>query len=188
VPNGFVPVNPADLKGFRPLQTELAVAPDAVLELQGFANYASVFGALAPDPTNLAQLLTVAAQWTGMLNDSTDWLSYVKSEEGIAWKDALVQLAALKTPFQLASTANPAMLGQYPSLARLLGAAQVVAKRAVSTKAKAKKATATANAAAAAAASASGSGTTTPAASSAPAAGSGSAAATSGGPTVTVQT
>jgi hypothetical protein len=58
----------------------------------------------------------------------------------MAWKDALESIEALKPAFALASTANPSMLKQYPSLGRLLGAQKVVARRGVSTRIKDKKA------------------------------------------------
>jgi hypothetical protein len=58
----------------------------------------------------------------------------------MAWKDALELISKLKTPFQLATASNPALLNMYPALARMLGAAKVVAKRGVSTRAKKKKA------------------------------------------------
>lgn len=181
VPDGFVPVNPADLKGYHPMQSELAVVPDAVTELQNFASYTQVFGMTAPDQNMLGQLLTIAWQWTSLLSSSTNWLTYVKSEEGLAWKDALVELEALKAPFQLAVTRTPTLMSQYPSLARLLGAQKVVAKRAASTRAKQKKLDAKAVPAPATTAA---SGTTgAPAASASTAA----SATTGTGPVVTVQ-
>jgi len=150
-PSGFVPVPGADLKGYRPMQSELACVPDAVMELQSVPNWGLIFGITAPPAAQVAQRLSVASQWTGLLSDSQEWLAYVKSQEGMAWKDGLEVMETLKAPFQLATTANPAMLKQYPALQRLLGAQKVVAKKAVSTKKK-NKATAAANAAAAASA------------------------------------
>ena len=178
VPDGFVAINSADLKGYSPMQSEIAVVSDAVLELQGFANYALVFGMTAPDQGLLVKLLQIAAEWTAMLTASTDWLTYVKSGSGIAWKDALVQMEALKAPFQLAVNRTPTLMSQYPSLNRLLGAQTVVAKRAASSRAKNAKADAATKAAATTSAA-----TATPAvtASATP------AAPTATGPTVTVQ-
>ena len=151
VPNGFVPVSGVDLRGFRPMQSELASVPDAILELQGFTNYTALFGVTAPPAAQVIARLAVAAQWTSLLSSSTAWYTYVKSQEGMAWKDALELVEKLKAPFQLASASNPALLSQYPALARMLAAKQVVAKRASSTKAKNKKAAATAAQTAAAA-------------------------------------
>lgn len=134
VPSNFVPANPADLRGYRPMASEIAAVPDAVTELQGFTGYTALFGITAPPVDQLTQRLGVAAQWTSVLSQTTGWYKYVKSQEGMAWKDALVMVEQMKVPFQLASTANPALLSQYPGLARLLGASTVVAKRAVATK------------------------------------------------------
>ena len=139
VPAGFVPVNPLDLRGFRPMQSELASVPDALLELSNFANYTGIFGITAPPANQVSQRLTVAAQWTSLFSASTDWYTYVKSQEGMAWKDALELVEKLKAPFQLATASNPALLSQYPALARMLGAQKVVAKRAVSTRVKKQK-------------------------------------------------
>ena len=63
-PAGFVPVAPLDLKGYRPMQSELAAMPDAVAELQTFPDWSSVFGITAPASGQLAQRLQVTAQWT----------------------------------------------------------------------------------------------------------------------------
>jgi hypothetical protein len=139
-PAGFVPVNAIDLRGYRPMQSELASVPESVKELLAFPNWSSVFGITAEPAKQIAQRLEVASQWTALYAASTDWETYVKSQEGMAWKDALESIEALKPAFALASTANPSMLKQYPSLGRLLGAQKVVAKRGVSTRIKNKKA------------------------------------------------
>jgi hypothetical protein len=173
VPANFVPANPADLRGFHALASEVAAVPDALAELQGFSNYGAVFGITAPDVGQLTQRLSVAYDWTMLLSQTTAWYKYAKSQQGLAWKDALLLLDALKAPFSLASTANPALLSQYPAIARLLGAQAVVAKRAAASRAKTKKAAATSAAEAEATAEA----TPTPAAAAAPAAGQASGAA-----------
>jgi hypothetical protein len=149
VPNGFVPVSGADLRGFHPLASQVAAVPDAIIELQTFTNYGALFGITAPDVGQLTQRLSVATQWTTLLSQSSAWHTYVKSQEGLAWKDALELVFQLQTPFELASQVNPALLSQYPALARLLGARRVVAKRAAASRAK-KKANAATTAAGAA--------------------------------------
>ena len=152
-PAGFVPVPAIDLRGYRPLQSELATVSDAILELKAIPNWSQIFGITADDPTDRLQ---VASDWTGIMSQTDDWYSYVKSQEGMAWKDALEVMSTLKTPYQYAATANPALLRQYPALSRLLGAQTVVAKRAASTR---KKNAAAAAAAPAAGAAAAGTGT-----------------------------
>ncbi|HEY3819076.1 MAG TPA: hypothetical protein VGL81_18025 [Polyangiaceae bacterium] len=148
VPDGFVPVAGADLQGYHPLASQIASVPDSITEMQAFTGYTSLFGITAPDLGQLSQRLGVAIQWTTLLSQSSAWFTYVKSQEGLAWKDALLLLDQLKAPFQLASQANPALLSQYPAIARLLGARQVVGKRAAAARAKKKANAQTATAAA----------------------------------------
>jgi hypothetical protein len=133
-PSGFVPVPGIDLRGYRPMQAELASVPDAVLELGQVPNWGLIFGITAPAATSVAQRLQVAAQWTSLRAQSDAWSSYVNSQEGMAWKDALEVVNSLKPAFALATAASPAMLSQYPALTRLLGAQAVVAKRGAATK------------------------------------------------------
>jgi hypothetical protein len=159
------------------MASEIAVVSDSVLELKGFSNYSAVFGLTAPDQGMLVTLLQIAAQWTSLLTASTNWLTFVKSQSGLAWKDALVQMEALKAPFQLAVTRTPSLMSQYPALGRLLGAQKVVARRAASTRAKGKKA----GAKTAATPPATSAGVAAPPAAPAGATG-------TGGPVVTVQT
>ena len=150
VPAGFVPVNAIDMRGWRPMQSELASVPDAILELEDFPNYVALFGITAPPADQVSARLTVAAAWTTLFASTTAWYTYVKSQEGMAWKDALELVDQLKTPFQLAAASNPALLNQYPAIARMLAAKKVASKRAVSTRAKNKKAAQAASAQAAA--------------------------------------
>ena len=140
MPAGFIPVNAVDLRGWRPIQSELASVPDAIRELDDFPNYVALFGITAPPADQVSARLTVAAAWTTLFASTTAWYTYVKSQQGMAWKDALELVDQLKAPFQLAAASNPALLNQYPAIARMLAAKKVVAKRAVSTKAKNKKA------------------------------------------------
>jgi hypothetical protein len=79
-------------------------------------------------------------------------MDYVKAGEGMAWKDTLTLTDRLKAPFALASANDPTMSARYPALARLLGAAKQIAKKAVSTKKRNKAAKAAAPAAGAASA------------------------------------
>jgi hypothetical protein len=134
VPAGFVPSNPKDYRGFRPKSSELAVVPDVVIELESFSDYVAVFGKTAPPEANIAQALDASLSWTAMLADSTEWFGYVKSQEGMAWKDTLTLVDKLKGPFALASQHDPSLVSRYPALARLLGAATVIAKRALATR------------------------------------------------------
>ena len=87
----------------------------------------------------LTQRISVAYDWTLLLSQTAAGYKYAKSQQA-AWRDARVLVDALKPPFDLASTANPAMLSQYPAIARLLGAKSVVAMRAATSRAKKVKA------------------------------------------------
>jgi hypothetical protein len=167
VPGGFVPVSGADLRGFHPLASQIAAVPDSITELQTFTNYGALFGITAPDVGQLTQRLNVASQWTALLSQTSAWYKYVKSQEGMAWKDALELVFQLQTPFELASQANPALLSQYPAVARLLGARKAVGKRAAAARAK-NKANAATNAADTAATPAPNAGSGAPATPAAP--------------------
>lgn len=145
--------------------------PDALAELQGFTNYGAVFGITAPDVAQLTQRVGIGYDWTMALSQTTAWYKYAKAQQGMAWKDAQLLLEALKAPFTLASTANPALLSQYPALARLLGAQKVVAKRAAATRVRNKKAAAKVATPAATSAQPAAAATTSPAAGEAAAAG-----------------
>jgi hypothetical protein len=133
-PSGFIATNPNDYRGFRPKKAELAVVTDAVRELHAFSNYGAMFGMTAPPADHVAQALHAAGQWSSLLALSVAWVDYVRSLEGMAWKDTLGLIDRLKAPFDLASRSDPTLVSKYPSLARLLGTAKAIARRAASTK------------------------------------------------------
>jgi len=114
VPDGFVPVDPSDFQGYRPLASHLAALPDAVAEIQAFADYEAVFGITAPDRAELLRRVTAAAHWTALLAQVSAWLQYVQSQEAVAWKDALLLVQAFKAPFELASRADPGLPSRTP--------------------------------------------------------------------------
>jgi hypothetical protein len=156
-PAGYVAVPGVDLQGYRPIASEVASVPDAILEIQAFPNWALVFGMTAPPASQVAQRLQVAAQWSALQAASERWYSYVRSQAGLAWKAGLEVMEDLKAPFQLAATTAPAMPNAFPALARLLSAQQTVGQRGAATR----KRNAAAAAAAAAAAPATPSTTAT---------------------------
>jgi hypothetical protein len=55
------------------------------------------------------------------------WTTYAKSQQGIAWKEALQMMEKMKRPFELAAEANPGLIGKHQGLARLLGASRASA-------------------------------------------------------------
>lgn len=152
VPSNFAAGNAADLQGFRAIGAQVASVGEALAEIRGFTDYAAVFGIAAPDPAQLTERLDIASQWTGLLAESAAWHRYVQSQQGVAWKLALVLLGQLKEPFRLASRANPDLRIRYTALARLLGARTDVAHRAAASRAKNAKEKAARKAAAEAAA------------------------------------
>jgi hypothetical protein len=133
-PADFAPQPAGAFNGFRPLQAEVAAAPDAVLELERFTDWRQVFGVTAPPAAMLAKKLQIASQWSSLLAQTEAWLTYVKSEEGEAWKDALDAMDALKLPFQFAMSTHASLLDRCPQLAKLLGAHKAQAKRAMATR------------------------------------------------------
>jgi hypothetical protein len=100
----------------------LAVATSAALEKT------------APPVDHVSQALDAAGQWSELLVETQNWMSYVKSLEGMAWKDTLTLIDRLKGPFALAGANDPSLLSKYPALARLLVVAKAAAKKAVATK------------------------------------------------------
>jgi len=133
-PAEFVPQPAGAFNGFRPLQTEVAAAPDAALELERFTDWDQVFGVTAPPAALLARKLQIASQWSSLLAQTEAWLAYVKSEEGQAWMGALEAMDALKVPFQLATATHASLLAQCPHVATLLGAHRAQARRAMATR------------------------------------------------------
>jgi hypothetical protein len=138
IPDGFVCVPAADLRGYRPMRAEMASVSGAVTELQALAAYDGLLGIAAPAPDQLAARLDAAAAWNTILNEVVAWATYARSQQGVAWKEALQMMEKMKGPFQLAAEANPALLAEFPSLARLLGAASLAGKRAAATRARKK--------------------------------------------------
>jgi hypothetical protein len=134
VPGGYVPTPGVDLQGYRPIASEVASVPDAVLELASFPNWGLIFGMTAPPASQVAQRLQVAAQWSAVLAATEAWFEYVKSQTGLAWKSGLEVMQDLKAPFQLAATQSPGMASAFPALDRLLSAQQTVAQRGAATR------------------------------------------------------
>ncbi len=135
-PQGFIPPNLSDFRGYRPQKAELATTPDAILELRSFQDYADVFGKTAPPADQVIGALDLAYQWTQVLDPSQAWLVYTKAMDAMTWKSALVLLESLKAPFKLAVLHDPTLASRYPALVRLLSANKVTARKGVSTKKK----------------------------------------------------
>jgi len=133
---GFTPLPSSDLRGHRPMMSEMAAAKEAVLELDGATDWESVFGITAPDAATLAEQLQMAVRWSTQRMALMKLVAFVKSEEGKCWKDALTLVEALKVPFELAAAADPARMQRFSALARLLRAQKLVGKRAAAQRAR----------------------------------------------------
>jgi hypothetical protein len=140
VPEGFVPIDPLDVRGWYPMQSELAAVPDAIADLDGFVDYTALFGITAPPAALVSARLSAAAGWTTLYASTIAWCEYVRSQQGVAWREALELVDELKAPFRLAAARNPALLAEHVGLVRILEAKRLAAKRGVSTRARNAKA------------------------------------------------
>src|SRR5579859_7952465 len=120
VPDGFVPVDPSDFQGYRPLASHLAALPDAVAEIQAFADYEAVFGITAPDRAELLRRVTAAAHWTALLAQVSAWLQYVQSQEAVAWKTRSCSSRRSRRPSSWPRVRTRGCRAEPPALARLL--------------------------------------------------------------------
>jgi hypothetical protein len=150
-PDGYSPPGHYAFTGYIPSPRMLAAIPQAIADLEAFADMATVLGPLAPQAAVISDALVVGVSWRPLLIPSEVWAAYVRAQNGLAWKTAFQLIAELK-PFFLAATAKSAQLAQkYQGLTELLTAAKVSAQQGVATKrankAKAKKEAAAGNAA-----------------------------------------
>lgn len=136
IPEDFVPVPAADLRGYRPMHSEIAAASDAAAEIPRVQEWGATFGLGAPAPDLLATRLELAARWSAFRAQLMAFVVYVKSREGVAWKDAFDVIEGMKLPFALAAKADPARLGSFRGLARLLSAQAQVSQRGAASRAR----------------------------------------------------
>jgi len=139
VPLGYVVANRHAVLGYYPNATELAAAPQVVTDLGNFADYLTVLGTSAPEAPALAGSVTVGIEWRNLRNACEVFTSYVKAQDAIAWKAALVGLDELKPLFQIAATKNPTLATKYPGLAAMFDASKVIARNAAATRKKTAK-------------------------------------------------
>ena len=67
---------------------------------------------------------------------SAAWDEYVRAQDGMAWKDALTLVDQLKPLFRIAAARSTNVARDYPGIAELCDAANVVAKRSLATRQK----------------------------------------------------
>ena len=139
-PAGFVAPPGSVFTGVRPKKTELAAMPQALLDLQAFANFATVLGPSAPPEAQFAGAVGVAQKWSAARNAAQTWDAYCMTEEGLAWVTLRALMAQVGPAFEWASKLDPSLATQYAGLAAFLGAKKAIAKKGLATKAANKKA------------------------------------------------
>lgn len=147
--------SPRVYQGYHPTSEELGAAPGAIADLGRFTGYSATLGPLAPAASTVVSALALAVAWRKARGPAEAWDEYVRTEDGLAWKGALMLLDRVKPYFLAAVQRNSELAQQYPGLARMFEAPREVAKQALATKKK--------NAAAVAASAASATATAAPA-------------------------
>jgi hypothetical protein len=133
-PDTYDPNVVVDYRSAQPRQGELASIAGAAQEVGAFPDWVAVFGKTAPPAEHVLQAFDAAAQWTTLLVASTLWFNYVRAGAAVAWQDSRGLVEDLKTPFQLASAADPTIATAYPAITRLLGVAKAIAQKGVATR------------------------------------------------------
>jgi len=139
VPADFVPVSGADYRGFAPKSGELAVMPEAVKELQGFADFTGVFGKTAPPYAAVVQTFDIANQWSAVRTRLNAFDVYCATQENLAWKDVHAFMDRMKPAFELAVRSDGSVATSLPSLSRLFSVQKVIAQKGVTTRKENKK-------------------------------------------------
>jgi hypothetical protein len=152
-PAGFVMPGADEYSGYHPSSKELAAASTVVADLLTPGNdYAQDFGSRAPSVASVAKALQVALAWRDLRGSADAWDRYVRAEDGLAWKAAMLLLDQLKPIFLIAVAQDPELATQYAGLAQMFGAPKLVAQKSSATKKQNAKTRAVADAAAAQAA------------------------------------
>jgi hypothetical protein len=142
-PVGFNATDFERFLGFRPLGDEVKAAEVAVTDLESFDDFVATFGTVAGDKTTLVNALILGIQWREMRDLTAAWDTYVRVQDGLAWKAALTLLSKLKPYFLDAVSQNAALATKYSGLMQMLDAPKVIATRALATRTKNAKANAT---------------------------------------------
>jgi hypothetical protein len=158
VPRGFTKVPGSDFLGYHPTTGELSVAPRAIDELRAFARDLEALGPSVPACNGIADALSRGIEWRVMRERAERWCEFARVQDGLAWKAAVTELNKLKEVFLIARAHRPALVENFPALARMFDAPTAIAKRSAATRLRRAKAKASAlDPAAAAAAGAGGS-------------------------------
>jgi hypothetical protein len=121
VPVGFDPAINAG-RGNAPRRVQIELAPKVAYELQTVPDYAAQFGKSAPDASQLAGGLKIARAWNDELTLAEAWVTYVRYQTRVAWKQSDVGMTALQKQFQALRQRDPSLAERYPSLAAFFDA------------------------------------------------------------------
>jgi hypothetical protein len=134
-PKGWVPRPGEDYRGTLPKAAELTDLAAAITDLQRFANFGQMFGTLVPPVDQIIHLLQAGLEWSSMRIATADWDVFAAAQEGLSWGAIRVVMEALRTAFDMAAANNGTLVTMYPSLASVLAAQQVIARKAATTRA-----------------------------------------------------
>jgi hypothetical protein len=139
-PDGFQAPIARDFSGYRPTERLILAATTAINDLGNVDDYVAVFGSAVPAASKVAGAIALGIQWRDMRDLTETWDAYVRAQDALAWKAALLLLDELKPVFLNAIAKNGALASQYPGLTQLFQAPREYAKQAAATKAKKAKA------------------------------------------------
>ena len=134
-PTGWVPRPGADYRGTQPKAGELTNIEGAISDLQRFTNFAQIFGSTVPPVDQIIHLFQAGSQWSAMRVATASWDVFAGAQEGLSWGAIHAVMTALRPSFDLAVQVNGGLAVMYPSLASLLAAQQVIARKGASTRA-----------------------------------------------------
>ncbi|MGO9708926.1 MAG: hypothetical protein ACLQBL_08690 [Polyangiaceae bacterium] len=134
-PTGWVPRPGADYRGTQPKAGELTNIEGAISDLQRFTNFAQVLGSTVPPVDQIIHLFQAGSQWSAMRVATASWDVFAGAQEGLSWGAIRAVMAALRPSFDLAVQVNSGLATMYPSLASVLAAQQVIARKGASTRA-----------------------------------------------------
>jgi hypothetical protein len=134
-PTGWVPRPGEDYRGKQPKAAELTNIEGAISDMIRFTNFATVLGNTVAPADQIIHLLQAGAAWSGIRVATASWDVYCSAQEGLAWTAIRGVMQTLRPSFDLAVQVNSAVSTMYPSLASLLAAQQVIARKGASTRA-----------------------------------------------------
>jgi hypothetical protein len=133
-PETYVPTKLG--RGARPQRTQVAAAPKMASELRESASYSELFGSGVPDAATVADALTNASGWTGVVQNAVTWCQYAKQQESLAWKHATGLTDTLRVPFDFRNARDATIAESLPSTAKFFGAPKESAQKGVATRKK----------------------------------------------------